>query len=178
MAIALWGRCGTESSEIKRVKELGAREFVGSTNPAEAESWITEVERIFGVLKCPVGDRVHLATFLLKGNAYLWWKAVKKGYENPAAINWEEFQRSWLPDVDDLRKDYAWRSRALAQVAERVLRKLSGSAGRRRRDTPRIGGPSQGPSKRGGSRSSSARGRWSGGRGSSSSSGRSGSRPA
>ncbi|BBG96681.1 cold shock domain protein 1 [Prunus dulcis] len=49
MATALRGRRGTESSEIKRVKELGAKEFVGSTDPAEAESWITDVERIFEV---------------------------------------------------------------------------------------------------------------------------------
>ncbi|BBN68085.1 Leucine-rich repeat extensin-like protein 6, partial [Prunus dulcis] len=47
MATALRGRRGTESSEIKRVKELGAKEFVGSTDPAEAELWITDVERIF-----------------------------------------------------------------------------------------------------------------------------------
>ncbi|KAI5350297.1 hypothetical protein L3X38_003188 [Prunus dulcis] len=39
MATALWGKRGTESSEIKKVKELGAREFMGSTDPAEAESW-------------------------------------------------------------------------------------------------------------------------------------------
>ncbi|XP_020412891.1 cold shock domain-containing protein 4-like [Prunus persica] len=68
--------------------------------------------------------------------------------------------------------------RALAQAAEMMSRKLGGSVGRRRRDTPGIGGPSQGPSKRGGSSSSSASGGWSGGRGSSSSSGRSGSHPA
>ncbi|CAL8164631.1 unnamed protein product [Prunus armeniaca] len=48
---------------------------------------------------------------------------------------------------------------------------------RRRRDVPGFGGPSQGPSKRGGSSSSSANDRWSGGRGSSSGSGRSGFRP-
>ncbi|KAI5338241.1 hypothetical protein L3X38_017512 [Prunus dulcis] len=63
MATALRGRRGTESSEIKRV------------------------------LECPAEDRVRLATFILKGNAYHWWKAVKRGYENPAAIHWEEFQR-------------------------------------------------------------------------------------
>ncbi|ONI08707.1 hypothetical protein PRUPE_5G195800 [Prunus persica] len=68
--------------------------------------------------------------------------------------------------------------RALAQVAERVARKFSGSAGRHRRDTSGFGGPSQGLSKRGGSSSSSASGGWSGGRGSSSSSRRSDSRSA
>ncbi|KAI5339250.1 hypothetical protein L3X38_018522 [Prunus dulcis] len=238
MATALRGRRGTESFEIKRVKELGAKEFVGSTDPAEAESWITDVERIFEVLECPAEDRVRLATFLLKGNAYHWWKAVKRSYENPAAINWEEFQRvfseqfyppsyrhakkseflylkqgsmsvmeyehkfnelsRFAPELVATEEDRCRRfeeglwweiqavvtaniypnMRALAQAAERVSRKLGGNVGRRRRDTPGIGGPSQGPSKRGGSSSSSASGGWSGGRGSSSNSGRSGSRPA
>ncbi|KAI5321303.1 hypothetical protein L3X38_030374 [Prunus dulcis] len=183
-------------------------------------------------------DRVRLATFLLKGNAYHWWKAVKRGYENPAAINWGEFQRvfseqfyppsyrhakkseflylkqgsmsvmeyehkfnelsRFAPELVATEEDRCRRfeeglwweiqavvtaniypnMRALAQAAERVSRKLGGNVGRRRRDTPGIGGPSQGPSKRGGSSSSSASGGWSRGRGSSSSSGRSGSRPA
>ncbi|KAI5350311.1 hypothetical protein L3X38_003202 [Prunus dulcis] len=196
------------------------------------------MERIFEVLACPVGDRVRLATFLLKGNAYHLWKAVERGYENPAAINWEEFQQvcseqfyppsyrhakkseflylkqgsmsmveyehkfnelsRFAPELaateDDrcrrFEEGLCWKiqavvtantypnMRALAQAAKRVSRKLSGSAGRRRRDTSGFGGPSQGPSKRGGSSSSSASGGWSGGRGSSSSSGRSDSRPA
>ncbi|KAI5323567.1 hypothetical protein L3X38_032639 [Prunus dulcis] len=67
---------------------------------------------------------------------------------------------------------------ALAQAAERVSRKLGGNVGRRRRDTPGIGGPNQGLSKKGGSSSSSASDGWSGGRRSSSSGGRSGSRQA
>ncbi|KAI5351518.1 hypothetical protein L3X38_004409 [Prunus dulcis] len=70
--------------------------------------------------------------------------------------------------------------RALTQAADRVARKYSLGAGigRRRRDSSSFGRPSQGPSKRGGSRSSFAGSGWSGGRGSSSGSGRSGSRPA
>ncbi|XP_034218951.1 uncharacterized protein LOC117630321 [Prunus dulcis] len=213
MATALRGRRGTESSEIKRVKELRAKEFVAE-------------------------DRVRLATFLLKGNAYHWWKAVKRGYENPAAIHWEEFQRvfseqfyppsyrhakkseflylkqgsmsvmeyehkfnelsRFAPELVATEEDRCRRfekglwweiqavvtantypnMRALAQAAERVSRKLGGNVGRRRRDTPGIGGPNQGLSKKGGSSSSSASDGWSGGRRSSSSGGRSGSRQA
>lgn len=67
--------------------------------------------------------------------------------------------------------------RALAEAADRVERTIRLSAGRRRRDMSGFGGPSQGPSKRGGSSSSSAGSGWSGGRGSNSSSGRSSSRP-
>ncbi|CAL2272044.1 unnamed protein product [Prunus armeniaca] len=70
--------------------------------------------------------------------------------------------------------------RALAQAADRVAKKysLGTGIGRRHRDSSGFGGPSQGPSKRGGSSYSSASSGWLGGRGSSSGSGRSGSRPA
>ncbi|BBN69753.1 hypothetical protein Prudu_1155S000100, partial [Prunus dulcis] len=45
------------------------------------------------IKRCPDRDRVRLAAFLLKGNAYHWWKAVRRGYANPAVLTWEEFQR-------------------------------------------------------------------------------------
>ncbi|CAL2228613.1 unnamed protein product [Prunus armeniaca] len=63
--------------------------------------------------------------------------------------------------------------RALAQAADRVAKtyNLGAGIGRRRRDSAGFGGPSQGPSKRGGSSSSSASNGWSGGRGPSSGSG-------
>ncbi|KAI5345183.1 hypothetical protein L3X38_013060 [Prunus dulcis] len=93
VSIALQGRRNTEGSDIKRVKELGANEFHGSADPAEADAWLTDVERIFEVLQCPDRDRVRLAAFLLKGNAYHWRKAVRRGYANPAVLTWEEFQR-------------------------------------------------------------------------------------
>ncbi|CAL8115561.1 unnamed protein product [Prunus armeniaca] len=69
MTTALRGRRSTESFEIKRVKELRAKEFMGGPDPAEAESWISDVETIFEVLECPDGDRVRLATFLHKGKS-------------------------------------------------------------------------------------------------------------
>ncbi|KAI5338891.1 hypothetical protein L3X38_018163 [Prunus dulcis] len=172
-----------------------------------------------------------------KGNAYHWWQAVKRGYENPVAINWEEFQlvfseqfyppsyrhakkseflylkqgsmsvmeyehkfnelSRFAPELVATEEDRCGRfeeglwweiqavvtantypnMRGLAQAAERVSRKLSGSVGRRRRDTPGIGGPSQGPPKREGSSSSSTRGGWSGGQGPLQFSGNSGAGP-
>ncbi|CAL9001522.1 unnamed protein product [Prunus brigantina] len=50
MSTALHGRRNTEGSDIKRVKELGAKEFHGGADPGEADAWHTVVERIFEVL--------------------------------------------------------------------------------------------------------------------------------
>ncbi|KAL6286303.1 hypothetical protein ACE6H2_010693 [Prunus campanulata] len=235
---ALHWSCNLEGADIVRVMELGAKEFFGSADPVEAEAWLIDIERIFEVLQCPDGDRVRLATFLLKGNAYHWWKAAKRNYTNTAAVTWEEFQRVFFeqfypPSYKNAKKsefmylkqgsmsvleyehkfnelsrfapelvateeercrrfeEGLWldiqavvtattypNMRALAQAADRVVKKFSMGAGRRRKDAWGFGGPSQGPSKRGGSSSSSAGSGWSGGRGSSSGRGRSGSWPA
>ncbi|CAL2230256.1 unnamed protein product [Prunus armeniaca] len=43
-------------------------------------------------MRCPDEDRVRLASFLLKGNAYHWWKTVRRGYVDPTTITWAEFQ--------------------------------------------------------------------------------------
>ncbi|CAL2244317.1 unnamed protein product [Prunus armeniaca] len=239
MSNALHGRRNVEGLDIKRVKDLGAKEFYGSIDPAEADAWLTEVERIFEVLQCPDGDKVRLATFLLKGNAYHWWKTVRRGSANPAALTWEEFQRAFFdqfyphtykttkkaeflhlrqgsmsvfeyehkfnelsrfaPELVTTEAEKCLRfeeglwldiqavvtattyptMRTLAQAADRVAKaySLGAGIGRRRRDSSSFGGPSQGPSKRGGSSSSSASSGWSGGRGTGSGSGGSGSRP-
>ncbi|BBG92534.1 cold shock domain protein 1 [Prunus dulcis] len=76
ISTALQGRQSTEGSDIKRVKELGAKEFFGTSDPAEADAWLTDIKRIFEVIQCPDGDRT-----------------VRRGYANPAALTWEEFQR-------------------------------------------------------------------------------------
>ncbi|CAL8134609.1 unnamed protein product [Prunus armeniaca] len=69
--------------------------------------------------------------------------------------------------------------KTLAQVVDRVTKKYSLGAciDRRRRDSSGFDGPSQGPSKKGGSNSSYTGSGWSGGRGSSSGNGRFGSPP-
>ncbi|CAL9015249.1 unnamed protein product [Prunus brigantina] len=103
MSTALHGRRNNEGSDIKRVKELGAKEFHGGADPAKVDAWLTDYWlrkshglRIFEVLQCPDGDKVRLAAFLLKGNAYHWWKTIRRGYANLAAITWEEFQRAFF----------------------------------------------------------------------------------
>ncbi|CAL2255737.1 unnamed protein product [Prunus armeniaca] len=129
-------------------------------------------------------------------------KLQKRGYEDPAAITWEEFQRVfsdqfyppsyryakkseflYLKQGSMLVAEYEHKFNELSRFAPELVateedrcRRFEG--GRRRRDAQGLGDLSKGPSKRGGSSSSSASGGWSGGQGSSSGSGRSGYRPA
>lgn len=90
MSTALQGR---RNEDIKRVRELRARDFHGNANLAEVKNWLTDLERVFAVMMCHDRDRVHLAVFLLKGNEYHWWKVIHRGYVGPTTITWVEFQR-------------------------------------------------------------------------------------
>lgn len=76
---ALQGRWNTEAWDIKRAKELGASDFLGGFDPDhDDDKWLTDFERVFKVMRCPDEDRIKLATFLLKGNAYHWWKTMSR----------------------------------------------------------------------------------------------------
>ncbi|CAL9018653.1 unnamed protein product, partial [Prunus brigantina] len=122
----------------------------------------------------PDEDRVRLVAFLLKGNAYHWWKTGSMSmleYEHkfnelsrfaPELIPTKEekcrrFEEGLWLDIQAVVIATTYSTmRALTQAVDHVAKKLSASSARHRRDTTGFGGPSQGPSKRGGSSSSSA----------------------
>lgn len=47
----------------------------------------------FEVIGCPTVDRVRLATFLLKLNAFYWWETAQQDYLDLTAILWVEFEQ-------------------------------------------------------------------------------------
>ncbi|GJY47678.1 putative reverse transcriptase domain-containing protein [Tanacetum coccineum] len=49
--------------------------FRSAATPAEAEDWITHIEKLFQVLGCPDNFKTRLAGFKLEGDALSWWKA-------------------------------------------------------------------------------------------------------
>ncbi|GJR66232.1 hypothetical protein Tco_0012297 [Tanacetum coccineum] len=49
--------------------------FRSAATPAEAEDWITHMEKLFQVLGCPDNFKTRLAAFKLEGDALSWWKA-------------------------------------------------------------------------------------------------------
>nr|GFD12956.1 RNA-directed DNA polymerase homolog [Tanacetum cinerariifolium] len=49
--------------------------FRSDATPAEAEDWITHMEKLFQVLGCPSNFKTRLAAFKLEGDALSWWKA-------------------------------------------------------------------------------------------------------
>ena len=56
------------------LRKLGATPFTGTLDPAEAESWLESIERVFELMYCTPEEKYDYAVFLLQGDAYSWWK--------------------------------------------------------------------------------------------------------
>lgn len=91
-AVAFALRNSDKDHSIERATKLGAKVFTGTADPAEAESWLVRVERVFDVMGCQGERKVRLATFLLEGGAYDWWKSIQSKYVDPSVITWSDFR--------------------------------------------------------------------------------------
>ena len=60
----------TRSRNFKELRKLGAVDFSGTTDPAEAETWLKRTERVFNMMRCTVEERFDYAVSLLQEDAY------------------------------------------------------------------------------------------------------------
>ena len=59
---------------MAKFKRLSPPSFERSIDPFVVEGWITEMEKAFACMKCPKGEKVGYAVYMLKGRAYGWWQ--------------------------------------------------------------------------------------------------------
>ncbi|MQM13143.1 hypothetical protein Taro_046069 [Colocasia esculenta] len=60
--------------QVERFLRLQPPTYIGGPNPDTAEHWIHEIKRVFMTMRCPVADRVLLATYQLRGFSQEWWR--------------------------------------------------------------------------------------------------------
>ncbi|WJX78764.1 hypothetical protein P8452_61951 [Trifolium repens] len=71
--------------------------FNGEGGPETADLWLQSVERIFGAIHCPEGEKVILATYQLLGGSEYWWRNTRLIMENVhEELSWENFKRRFL----------------------------------------------------------------------------------
>ncbi|KAK2401008.1 hypothetical protein QL285_050644 [Trifolium repens] len=71
--------------------------FNGEGGPETADLWLQSVERIFGAIHCPEGEKVVLATYQLLGGSEYWWRNTRLIMENVHEdLSWENFKRRFL----------------------------------------------------------------------------------
>ncbi|KAL5549389.1 hypothetical protein UlMin_004620 [Ulmus minor] len=77
-----------------RFGKLKPTEFAGSTDPLEAEEWLSSMETIFEFIRLTDQERVACASFMLKKDARHWWATVKMT-RDVTVMSWAEFVREF-----------------------------------------------------------------------------------
>ncbi|KAL5566310.1 hypothetical protein UlMin_029474 [Ulmus minor] len=77
-----------------RFGKMKPAEFAGSTDPLEAEEWISSMETILDFMQLNDQERVACASFMLKKDARYWWATVKLT-RNVEAMTWADFVRDF-----------------------------------------------------------------------------------
>ncbi|KAL2251399.1 UNVERIFIED_CONTAM: hypothetical protein Sindi_2262200 [Sesamum indicum] len=99
------------------VRRQGAKVFAGTTDPAEAEEWLRNTERVLDRIECTSEQKLRYVVSLLEKDALDWWETVPGSRNRPATLTWndflKEFADKYTPPVyrnqevstDELRRD-------------------------------------------------------------------------
>ena len=68
--------------------------FKGSTNPLEAEEWMTSIKWIVGFMELNDREKILNASYMLKKEARYWWEAVKARRE-VQTTSWTDFEEEF-----------------------------------------------------------------------------------
>ncbi|KAL5580524.1 hypothetical protein UlMin_012966 [Ulmus minor] len=74
----------------KRFCQMKPAEFVGSSDPLEAEEWLSSIETILEFMELSDHEKVMCASYMLRKDARYWWDSVKLR-RNVYTMTWGEF---------------------------------------------------------------------------------------
>ena len=80
---------------IERFNKQKPLSFEKAVIPADAENWISHLEKIFDVLDCADAFKARLACYKFEGDALAWWKTYKQangGDAWVATLTWVQFK--------------------------------------------------------------------------------------
>ena len=79
------------AKRFEQLRKLRVVPFCGTLDPAEAESWLENTERVFDLMQCTAEEKYDYAVFLLQGDAYNWWKTVPQSRVQQPVLTWDDF---------------------------------------------------------------------------------------
>ena len=86
----------TNASRLKELKGVGPAPFAGSSNPLDANRWISEMELAFDLMGCENDEKVTLATHHLQGRTVDWWHSCKRMLGGDEVhITWKMFKEAF-----------------------------------------------------------------------------------
>ncbi|KAL0440175.1 UNVERIFIED_CONTAM: hypothetical protein Slati_2500500, partial [Sesamum latifolium] len=77
------------------VRRQGAKVFTGTTDPAEAEEWLRNTERVLDRIECTVEQKLKYAVSLLEKDALDWWETISGSRDREITLTWDDFLREF-----------------------------------------------------------------------------------
>ncbi|KAL0294450.1 UNVERIFIED_CONTAM: Retrovirus-related Pol polyprotein from transposon [Sesamum radiatum] len=78
------------------VRRQGAKVFAGTTDPAEAEEWLRNTERVLDRIECTPEQRLRYAVSLFEKDALDWWETVLGSKNRPITLIWNDFLKEFV----------------------------------------------------------------------------------
>ena len=66
-----------------KLRKYGEVDFLGSTDPVEAENWLKRTERFLNMMQCTPDEKFDYVVSLLQENAHDWWETVPNATVQP-----------------------------------------------------------------------------------------------
>ncbi|KAL0354353.1 UNVERIFIED_CONTAM: Transposon Ty3-G Gag-Pol polyprotein [Sesamum angustifolium] len=83
------------ASEQGVVRRQGAKVFAGSTDPAEAEEWLRNTERVLDRIECTPEQKLRYAVSLFEKDALDWWETIPGSKNRPNTLTWNDFLKEF-----------------------------------------------------------------------------------
>ncbi|GMN56219.1 hypothetical protein TIFTF001_025336 [Ficus carica] len=74
----------------ERFRHMKQPEFEGSTNPLEAEEWLTSLQIVLNFMDLTDQEKVFCASYVMKNDARYWWEIVQMK-RNVLEMTWNDF---------------------------------------------------------------------------------------
>ncbi|KAL2237486.1 UNVERIFIED_CONTAM: hypothetical protein Sindi_0940300 [Sesamum indicum] len=86
------------------VRRQGAKVFAGTTDPAEAEEWLKNMERVLDKIECTSEQKLRYGVSSLEKDALDWWKTITGSKNRPATLTLSKYAPEEV-STDELRRD-------------------------------------------------------------------------
>ncbi|KAL0291935.1 UNVERIFIED_CONTAM: hypothetical protein Sangu_3259100, partial [Sesamum angustifolium] len=121
------------------VRRQGAKVFAGTTDPAEADEWLRNTDRVLDSIECTSEQKFRYVVSLFEKDALDWSQTITGSKNRPITLTWNDFLKEFvdkytLPvcrnqevSTDELRRDKFGRGLRL-EIQEKIAIKPSSYA--------------------------------------------------
>ena len=93
----------SRSEKLAELRRLGAVDFYGTADSAEAGTWLRRTVRVLERMDCTFEEQIDLVQSLFRGDAYDWWKVIQGITRQSSILTCADFVRAfrdrYIPEV-------------------------------------------------------------------------------